>query len=53
MMLSSTVILQGSRAPTSRHVLLGTRFADRPEELDLCYVAAGRFDGRYEQGFPA
>ncbi len=56
--------------------LLGTSFADRPEELemglelfgrlaglargmrrlgsgalDLCYVAAGRLDGCYEQGF--
>ncbi len=58
--------------------LLGTSFADRPEELemglelfgrfaglargvrrlgsgalDLCYVAAGRLDGCYEQGFSA
>ena len=58
--------------------LLGTSFADRPEELeagldlfgrfaglargirrlgsgalDLCYVAAGRLDARYEQGFSA
>jgi myo-inositol-1(or 4)-monophosphatase len=57
-------------------VLLGTSFADRPEEremgldvfgrleglalrmrrlgsgaLDLCYVATGRLDGCYEQGF--
>ena len=58
--------------------LLGTSFADRPEQLeagldifgrlailargvrrlgsgalDLCYVAAGRLDGCYEQGFSA
>jgi myo-inositol-1(or 4)-monophosphatase len=58
--------------------LLGTSFADRPEELesgldilgrladlargvrrlgsgalDMCYVAAGRLDGCYEQGFSA
>jgi myo-inositol-1(or 4)-monophosphatase len=58
--------------------LLGTSFADHPEELepgldvlgrladlarsvrrlgsgalDLCYVAAGRFNGCYEQGFSA
>ncbi len=71
-----TVGVSGTDGPA--RALLGTSFADRPEELevgldlfgrfagvargmrrlgsgalDLCYVAAGRFDGCYEQGFSA
>ena len=70
--------LEVSSTEESARALLGTSFADRPEELetgldlfgrfaglvrgmrrlgsgalDLCYVAAGRLDGCYEQGFSA
>jgi myo-inositol-1(or 4)-monophosphatase len=70
--------LKVSSTDESERALLGTSFADRPEELevgldvfaklaglargmrrlgsgalDLCYVAAGRLDGCYEQGFSA
>ena len=69
-------VVSGTDEPA--RALLGTSFADRPEELeagldlfgrfaglargmrrlgsgalDLCYVAAGRLDGCYEQGFSA
>jgi myo-inositol-1(or 4)-monophosphatase len=70
--------LEVSSTEEPARALLGTSFADRPEELetgldlfgsfaglvrgmrrlgsgalDLCYVAAGRLDGCYEQGFSA
>ena len=70
--------LEVSSTGEPSRALLGTSFADRPEELevgldvfgrlaglargmrrlgsgalDLCYVAAGRLDGCYEQGFSA
>ena len=70
--------LEVSSTDEPAQALLGTSFADRPEEmevgldvlgrfaglvrgmrrlgsgaLDLCYVAAGRLDGCYEQGFSA
>jgi myo-inositol-1(or 4)-monophosphatase len=70
--------LEVSSTEEPAQALLGTSFADRPEEmevgldifgrfaglvrgmrrlgsgaLDLCYVAAGRLDGCYEQGFSA
>ncbi len=70
--------LELSNTDEPARALLGTSFADRPEELevgldvfgrfaglargvrrlgsgalDLCYVAAGRLDGCYEQGFSA
>ncbi len=70
--------LEVSSTDEPARALLGTSFADRPEELeagldlfgrfaglargmrrlssgalDLCYVAAGRLDGCYEQGFSA
>jgi myo-inositol-1(or 4)-monophosphatase len=75
--LNSKVIAVSETDEPAR-ALLGTSFADRPEELeagldlfgrfadlargvrrlgsgalDLCYVAAGRLDGCYEQGFSA
>jgi myo-inositol-1(or 4)-monophosphatase len=71
-------LLEVSSTEEVAQALLGTSFADRPEEmevgldlfgrfaglvrgmrrlgsgaLDLCYVAAGRLDGCYEQGFSA
>jgi myo-inositol-1(or 4)-monophosphatase len=70
--------LEVSSTDESGRALLGTSFADRPEQLevgldifgrlailargvrrlgsgalDLCYIAAGRLDGCYEQGFSA
>lgn len=73
---SEVIAVSGTDEPA--RALLGTSFADRPEELeagldllgrfaglargvrrlgsgalDLCYVAAGRLDGCYEQGFSA
>ena len=70
--------LEVSSTDEPARALLGTSFADRPEELetgldlfgrfaglargmrrlgsgalDLCYVAAGRLDGCYEQGYAA
>ncbi len=70
--------LRVSSTDEPARALLGTSFADRPEELesgldvlgkladlargvrrlgsgalDMCYIAAGRLDGCYEQGFSA